>query len=628
MREDVDQAHLVVEVDHQAQRLAVAAGARQVVAGQREEAAVAGEDQQLVGGLGGDQELELVALLELEFRGVFHAALGGADPAALAEDDGDRLAHDHGFERGLGVDLRRVGERGAADVEVGQLGLGVLEPLPHQLPLGLVGRQHADDAVALFAELGVLAADLHLLQPGQLAQAGVEDGVGLQLGEREGLDQLGLGMLLVADDADHLVQIEVGDHQAVEDVQPGFDLGQAVAGSTDQHLAAVVEEGDQGLLEVHHPGRAAGIQDVEVHAEAGLEVGELEQALHQDVGLDVAALGLEHQTDVFRGLVAHVAQQRGLLVVDQLGQLLDQIGLLHLIRDLGDDDLVHPLAQILLGPGGADADAATAGLVDAEQAGPRLDDDAAGGEVRALDVGHQGFDAAVGIVQQHEAGVDQLAGVVRRDRGGHADGDAGGAVGEQVGEAGGQDDGLVVGAVVGGLEVDRVLFDAVEQQRGGHRQLSLGVAHGRGVIAVDVAEVALPVDLRIALGEVLGHADQGVVDRLVAVRVIAAHHLADHLGALARGVLGVQPHLAHGVQHAALNRLQAVADVGQRAVGDDRKGVGEIAARQGFRQRLVDDAVAVARTWRGGVNTHGPSLARAGIRVAGQSVAIHRAAPG
>jgi hypothetical protein len=137
-----------------------------------------------------------------------------------------------------------------------------------------------------------------------------------------------------------------------------------------------------------------------------------------------------------------------------------------------------------------------------------------------------------------QAGVDQLGGVVRRDRGGHADRDAGGAVGQQVGEAGGQDDRLVVGAVVGGLEVDGVLVDAVEQQRGGDGQLGLGVAHGRGVIAVDVAEVALAVDQRIALGEVLGHAHQGVVDRLVAVRVVAAHHLAHHLGALAAPRLG------------------------------------------------------------------------------------------
>ena len=137
---------------------------------------------------------------------------------------------------------------------------------------------------------------------------------------------------------------------------------------------------------------------------------------------------------------------------------------------------------------------------------------------------------AVGSVEQQQAGVDQLGGVVRRDRGRHADGDAGRAVGQQVREAGRQHDRLFVLAVVGGAEVDRVLVDAVEQQLRGLGQPALGVAHGGGVIAVDVAEVALAVDQRVALGEVLGQAHQGVVDRHVAVRVVLADHVADHPG--------------------------------------------------------------------------------------------------
>ena len=57
----------------------------------------------------------------------------------------------------------------------------------------------------------------------------------------------GLGLLLVADDADHLVEVEVGDDAAVEDLQPARDLLEAVPGAADQHLAAVVEEGLQRL---------------------------------------------------------------------------------------------------------------------------------------------------------------------------------------------------------------------------------------------------------------------------------------------------------------------------------------------------------------------------------------------
>ena len=54
-----------------------------------------------------------------------------------------------------------------------------------------------------------------------------------------------------------------------------------------------------------------------------------------------------------------------------------------------------------------------------------------------------------------------------------------------------------------------------------------GVAHRGRVIAVDIAEIALPVDQRIALGEILREPHQRVVDRLVAVRMEIADHVAD-----------------------------------------------------------------------------------------------------
>ena len=64
----------------------------------------------------------------------------------------------------------------------------------------------------------------------------------------------------------------------------------------------------------------------------------------------------------------------------------------------------------------------------------------------------------------------------------------------------------------------------------------LGVAHGGGVIAVDIAEIALPVDQRIALREILREPHQRVIDRLVAVRMELADHVADHARAfLERG---------------------------------------------------------------------------------------------
>ena len=125
------------------------------------------------------------------------------------------------------------------------------------------------------------------------------------------------------------------------------------------------------------------------------------------------------------------------------------------------------------------------------------------------------------------------------------------------------------------------------------RQPALGVAHRRRRIAVERAEVARAVDQRIAQREGLRHADQRLVERRVAVRVVAAHHVADHLGALAVLGVGGEVLLPHREQDAALHRLEAVAHVGQRARGDHRERVVQVAALRGVVQR--HRAAAVAR---------------------------------
>ena len=227
-------------------------------------------------------------------------------------------------------------------------------------------------------------------------------------------------------------------------------------------------------------------------------------------------------------------------------------------------------------------------------AGARLDDDAAGREVRALDEVEELLVGGARVLDQMQAGVAELVDVVRRDVGRHADGDAGRAVGEQVREGGGQHHRLLLGAVVVVAEVDGVLGEALHQRRGGGGEAGLGVALGGGVVAVDVAEVALAVDQRVADVEVLREPGQRLVDRAVAVRVVVAHHLADDLGALAEGAVRVEAQAAHRVEDAAVHRLQAVAGVRQRPVHDGGERVGQVALAERAGQRLGGDATHLA----------------------------------
>jgi hypothetical protein len=118
-------------------------------------------------------------------------------------------------------------------------------------------------------------------------------------------------------------------------------------------------------------------------------------------------------------------------------------------------------------------------------------------------------------------------------------------------------------AVVVGAPRHRALPQLAEQLERDRAEARFGVAHGRGGVAVERAEVAVAFDEGGAHDPVLRHAHHRVVDRDVAVRVVLAHHVADDRGALAE--LGVGPEaqiVVHRVQDAALHGLEAVAHVG------------------------------------------------------------------
>src|SRR5699024_701326 len=82
------------------------------------------------------------------------------------------------------------------------------------------------------------------------------------------------------------------------------------------------------------------------------------------------------------------------------------------------------------------------------------------------------------------------------------------------------------------------------------------------------AEVPLAQDQRVAHRPGLHQAHHRVVDRGVAVGVVVAHHLADHLRALREGAVGAVAAVEHRVDDAAVDGLEAVAHVRQGA-GDD-----------------------------------------------------------
>jgi len=206
------------------------------------------------------------------------------------------------------------------------------------------------------------------------------------------------------------------------------------------------------------------------------------------------------------------------------------------------------------------------------------EDDAAGREIRSRNDVDQLVDAQRRIVDQRHAGIDHLAEIVRRNIGRHADGDAAGAVDQQVRKLRRQNRRLAIAVVVVGLEIDGILVNVVEQRLRDLGEPGFGVTHRRRHIAVHRAEIALAVDQRHPHGEILRHANQRIVDRLIAVRMVFTDDVADGARRLVIRLVPFEPVLIHRVENAPMHRLEPVARIGQRARHDHAHGVIEVGA--------------------------------------------------
>ena len=422
---------------------------------------------------------------------------------------------------------------------------------------------------------GQLLLDLEDFQTSQTAQLQLHDGIGLGIVETELFhnSRLGLGhaALAGADGGDQLIHDIGGFLEALQNMGPLLGLSQVVLGAAADDLVLELHILLDHLLEGQHPGDFMVNGDHD-DAHGVLKLGVLIQLVQHHLGVGLFADVNDDPHPLAVGLVVQVGDALDPLVLDQLGDALNQPGLVDHIGDLGNHDLVPAVLLFLDGGPAPEGNLAPAGGIGGPDAAA-AHDDAGGGEVGALDILHQAGQVDVGVVDVCDAPVDHFAQVVGRDVGGHAHRDALAAVDQQVGEAAGQHLGLLFGVVVVGVPVDGVLVDVGEHLHGHPAHAGLGVTVGGRGVAVHRAEVALAVHQGIAHGKILGQADHGVVDRRVAVGVVRAQHRADGIGRLAVGVGGVVAALVHGEQDAPVDRLQAVPDVGQGPGDDDRHGV-------------------------------------------------------
>jgi hypothetical protein len=151
-----------------------------------------------------------------------------------------------------------------------------------------------------------------------------------------------------ADDVDGFVDVGDGDGQADQHVAAVARLVQFEPRAPDHHLFAEFDEGRQHLAQAHLQ-RAAAVQGQHVDAEAALQGGEAVELVEDHVAGRVALQLHDDAEAVAVALVADVGDALDALFAHQVGDVLDQAGLVHLVGDRADDDGVAARAHLLDG---------------------------------------------------------------------------------------------------------------------------------------------------------------------------------------------------------------------------------------------------------------------------------------
>ena len=174
-----------------------------------------------------------------------HMATHRPDPTALRQDDGDRLLLDH--RRPVDIARRRRLRRSGFGDRRRTASLALARSFLSRV------RCRAGLSISLTSSSRSLASASRSLpisissRRAQAPQAHVEDRFGLAIGKPELRDHHRLGLVLGADDLDDPVEVEEGDHKAVEQLQPVVDLSDPRPRAAEQDLDLERQPGEQRL---------------------------------------------------------------------------------------------------------------------------------------------------------------------------------------------------------------------------------------------------------------------------------------------------------------------------------------------------------------------------------------------
>src|SRR5690625_7277210 len=119
-----------------------------------------------------------------------------------------------------------------------------------------------------------------------MTQLELENGLGLGSGQPKALHQHRLGLIFGADDGNDLINIEKGDQQAVENVQPVDHLVEPELQAPDDGLASKCQPFRQQVFQVFEDRPTIQADDVEIEAGGFLQIGGREQMIHEGINVN------------------------------------------------------------------------------------------------------------------------------------------------------------------------------------------------------------------------------------------------------------------------------------------------------------------------------------------------------
>ena len=293
-----------------------------------------GEEEHVVMRRGDEELLDEVVFLELYAAHALAAALllavGGHGQALDVAAARDRDDHVLVGDEVLDVEVTRL----VGDLGTTLVGIAALD-LEHLV---------ADDLLdeALVTQDALVIGNLLALESGQTAQSHLEDVICLDLRKPEALDETRACLGIIArrtDDGNDLVDVVERDDQTLEDVGTLLGLAQLVARATLNDVDLMVDVVVQHVLKAQDVRHAVDQRKV-IDAEARLQLRVLVELVENNLRL-LATLEVDDDAHALAvGLVVEAGNLRDGLLLDQIGDLLDELGLVDLVGNLGHNDAV------------------------------------------------------------------------------------------------------------------------------------------------------------------------------------------------------------------------------------------------------------------------------------------------